>query len=878
MRAFFIRLLGWLRRSRAESDFDAELESHLEFHIEDNLRAGMSPPEARRQALLKLGGRDAVKEQWRDRRGFPSLLNLARDLRYAVRMMARNPGFTAAAVLSLALGIGANTAIFSVTDALLLKSLPVENPGQLVIFAGWDDSLHGWMYNYTWRELQEFRRRLTSFSGITSSWTADRSGVLVNGHVEEERAHIGMVSGNYFQVLGVRPAIGRSFDDRETAVVISDAYWERHFGRASSVLGRTVVMNGTELTIVAVAPRGFSGDVVGQPVDLWIPAPLAPRAVSRWSQRLEYNPLRVIARVRRGVSAGEAQAETKTVYRQLAQELRLGPGQSAASQNGVFLLPEGQGMSRSRQHYQPSIVVLTMVAGLVLLIACANAANLFLTRAEARRKEIAVRLALGAGRGRVMRQLLLESLVVAIPAGVAGLGLAWWGTGALAQLARYGPWAVDLDLAPDGRMLAYTAVLCVLTGIVFGLAPAWAASKVEIYTAVKGASNGPGRFRLGKSLVVVQVALSLVLLIGAGLFVRTLHNLKSQDLGFVRDRLLMVHTDPGPRPPRAASDVYEQLAQIPGVRSVSASQFGLLLTAAFIDIHVPGYVPASPSDLIVAADMISPRYFETLGTPLLAGREFTAQDMRDHPNVAIVNEAMARRFFGRTDVLGRRFSWGQSSQEPPIEIVGVVRDAAYATLRERKSAMVYMPEGADWQDVSNACLIVRTTGDSPVVPSLIREKLRELAPGVTVRSIDWMEAAMDQSLAIERMVAWLAGLFGALALVLSCVGLYGVMSYVAARRTSEIGIRISLGATPAKVARLVLRDALLLAVAGVALGVPAVLAGSRSIAGLLFGIQPADAPTIAASALLLLAVTVASAWLPARRASHIDPMRALRSE
>jgi len=878
MRAFLTRLLGLFRRARAERDLAAELESHLQLHIDDNLRAGMTPAEARRQALLKLGGLEPVKENWRDRHGFPGVENLVRDLRHAARMTLRNPGFTAAAILTLALGIGANTAIFSVTDALLLKSLPVQNPDKLVIFAGWDPGIHSWMYNYTWRELQELRRRLASFAGITSSWTADRSGAFVNGRADEERTHIGIVSGNYFQVLGVAPVIGRSFDDREPAAVISHAYWERQFALAPDVLGRTLAMNGTVLTIVGVAPRAFTGDTVGQPVDVWIPAALAPRAVSRWPQRLEFNPLRIIARLRPGVTARQAEAETRPVYNQLSRELRLGPGQSAPSHDGVFLLPEGQGISRPRQHYQRPIVILTIVAGLVLLIACANTANLFLTRSEARRKEIAVRLALGAGRGRIMRQLLLESIVIALPAGAAGLALAWWSTGALAQLARYGPWAVDLTLAPDARMLAYTAGLCILTSIVFGLAPALAATNVELYTAVKGAINGPGRFRLGKSLVVVQVALSLVLLIGAGLFVRTLHNLKSQDLGFERAHLLVVRTDTGPRPPAPASDVFAQIARIPGVRSVSSSHFGLLMNAVFIEISVPGYVARSPADAIVGADQITPRYLETLGMRLLAGREFTEQDMQDPPGrmrVALVNESMARRFFGRTDVVGRRFKWDRDTD---VEIVGVVRDAAYSSLRDRSAAMVYMPEGSDWQDLTDVCLILRTTDDSPGLVRRVREELHAVAPDVTIHSVDWMDAAIDQSLAIERMVAWMAGLFGALALVLACVGLYGVMSYVAARRTGEIGIRVSLGATPAGITRLVLGDALLLAIAGVALGVPAVFIASRSVAGLLFGIGGTDGLTIAGSAALLLAVTMAAAWLPACRASRIDPMQALRSE
>jgi predicted permease len=801
-----------------------------------------------------------------------------RGFLYAIRMAGRNPGFTAVAVLSLALGIGANTAIFSVADALLLKSLPVEKPDQLVVFAGWDDAIRQWMYFFTYREFDELRRRTRSFSGLATTWAVDRANVLTNGHADEGQTHIGIVSGNYFAMLGVTPAMGRSFTSDEAAVVLSHGFWERRFSLAPDVLGRTVEMNGRALTIVGVAPRRFTGDSVGQPIDLWIPVTIAPEAVTQWPS-LAASSVRVIARLKPGVTARQAEAEAKTVYRQIAREV----GNAAENPDRLALLPEGRGISRPREHYQRPLTILTMVAALVLLIACANAANLLLTRSEARRKEIAMRLALGAGRGRIVRQLLMESVVLAMLAGAAGWLLAWWGTSGLAHLARSGPWAVDLNLAPDGRLLAYTAGLCLLTGLLFGLAPALAASKVELYAMVKGAPIGPGRFRLGKLLVVAQVALSLVLLVGAGLLVRTLRNLKSQDLGFDREHLLLVRTDAGQsgRKGAALAELYaqtvERIGRLAGVRSASASGIGPLSPAAFAEVTAPGMASRTAADRVVGVEGVAPRYVQTVGLRLLSGRDLTARDSASAPRVAIVNEAMARRFYGRTDVVGRRFQWVGDPPGPETEIVGVVQDAAYSSLRDR-GAMMYLPYEQNPPLLGSMCLAVRTSGEVPGIAGRIREELRAVAPGLRIRGMEWVEAAMDQSLAIERMVAWIAGLFGGLALLLACLGLYGMMSYVAARRTNEIGIRVSLGATPWQVTRMVLGDALGLGLAGIAVGVPAALAGSRLVSGLLFGIGAADPATLVGAALLLMAVVAVAAWLPAWRAAAVDAMQALRCE
>ncbi len=862
---------------RRMKDLVAEdIENHIEEKAADLMEGGMPEREARLRARREFGNVALSIEDSRAVWGWVRMERLLQDLRHGIRLMARNPGFTAVVVLSLALGIGANTAIFTVTDALLVKSLPVEKPEQLLVFADWDDALHQWTYFFTYREFKELQGRMRSFAGVAATWTADRANIVANGTADEGQTHIGIVSGNYFSVLGVRPAVGRSFADGETAAVISYAYWRRRFGSRPDILGQTVGMNGAAVTIAGVAPRSFTGDSVGQPMDLWIPVSLAPRVVFRWPKLLDNNPVRVIARLKPEVAALQAEAEAKVVYREIAHEL----GRAAAENpDRLALLPEGQGISRPREHYRQPLAALTAIAGLILLLACANAANLQLTWSQARRKEMAVRLALGAGRGRIVGQVLMESLLLAGLGGAAGLALAWWGATALARLASTGPWAVELHLRPDARVLAYTAALCLLTAVLFGLAPAASVSRVALATAIKGAARAPGRFRLGRLLVVLQVGLSLVLVMGAGLFVRTLRNLKSQDLGFEPERLLLVRTNAAPAGhQKPVADLYEEIGRIPGIRSVSASQFGILRPAVFVDVTVAGRPAGKPADRIVAADRIAPRFLETVGIRLLAGRDFTPREMTEPPHTAIVNQAMALRFFGSTDVVGRHFTWGSRATDPSIEIIGVVRDAAYNTLRNRGAVMIYMPEGADWQDISDSILVVRTAGAAPGIAMQIRERLRILAPDVTVRSTDWMDAAIDQSLASERMVAWIAGLFGGLALLLACLGLYGMMSYVTARRTSEIGIRMSLGATPLQVLRMVLGYALTLGVAGVIWGVPAALAESRLVEGLLFGIGAHDAGTLAGAAVVVLAVVVVAAWLPARRAATMDAMRALRCE
>jgi predicted permease len=522
-----------------------------------------------------------------------------------------------------------------------------------------------------------------------------------------------------------------------------------------------------------------------------------------------------------------------------------------------------------------------IVVGIVLLIACANVANLLLARSAARRREIAVRLSLGAGRARVLRQLLTESMLLACCAGVLALALSQWGTRVLASMAEGG---LNIDLHPDLRVLFFTIAVSVLTGLIFGLAPAWSSSSVSPSPALKGETVGTGRFRLGKLLVVTQVALSLVLLIGAGLFVRTLRNLKSQDLGFDRQHVWMIWLAPNQtgRQGAAIAELFkttqERIGALPGVIAAGPSSFGLLNGTGGSPVTVPGYTRRLGEDPGVAWNLVSPQFFDAVGMKLIAGRNLSERDNENAPDVAIINESMALHYFGRSDPVGKTFGMRGGAEGSEIEIVGVVRDAKYNTPRERSMSMIYIPYRQDLFHLYDMCVAVRTVGNLPGLTARIRDEFRAIDPALPILSIDSMEQDVDKTLVQERMIAFLSAFFGALALVLACIGLFGVMSYTATRRTGEIGVRLALGATRANVLGMVLKESLLLVALGIALGVPATLVATHGVESLLFGIRASDPVTICGAAVLMIAVGIAAAYIPARRASCVDPLVALRHE
>jgi predicted permease len=904
LRAFLLRLGGLFGKRRRDLNLAEEIYSHLQMHMADNLRAGMNPEDARRQALLKFGGVESAKESYRDRRSIPMLETLVQDLRYGLRTLRRSPGFTAVAVLSLALGIGANATIFSGINSLMLRTLPVRNPEQLVTI-GDNDGQTRTNYFKGYGQYQKFRQLTQVFSVVSAVGNIDRSNVAINGTgggMDPGQVRVALVSGNYFPMLGVQPLIGRTLtsdDDRvpggHPVAVIGYGYWERRFALAADVIGRTLTLNGTTYTIVGVTPRGFLGDWVGRPTDLWLPIVMQAQVVPEGRVGV-----RIVGRLKPGVTIQQAKAAAEVIHQRDLREFWPNPTPEQIQYMArlhVALAPAGGGFSPQRDSYGTSLTILMAVVGVVLLIACANVANLLLARSAARQREMAVRRAIGAGHMRLVQQLLTESVLLALMGGALGLLFSVWATNALAAAVGSGPVLMDsrssspwisLDLHPDWRVLSFTAGLCLLTGVLFGLAPAFRSVKTSLSPALTGrgavSGSAAGKFRLGRVLVVSQVALSLVLLIVAGLFVRTLRNLKSTDLGVDRQHLLLIWAAPGQagrRGPELAAfwrTMRDRLASVPGVLSTSTSSLGLLTG---IDgggpsemLRVEGRLPKP--GLLMWTAVISPRFFETTGMPLLGGRELNERDTEaSAPQVAVINETMARFFFGGENPIGMHFGSG-SDIGTPVEIVGVVKDAKHGA-PATKRGMWYVPYRPN-SGLGTMCVEVRAAGPAAGIAARVRQELRSMDASLPVLKIDTVDEQLDTVLVQERLTGSLSGMFGGLAATLAYLGLYGVMSYTTARRTNEIGVRMAMGATRADVLRMVLKESWVLVAAGIAIGLPLTLAVARLISAKLFGVSATDPMTIGGASLLMIAVAALAGFLPAQRASRVDPMVALRYE
>jgi predicted permease len=918
------RLRGWLAgRRRVMDELREEMDAHLEMEIQENVGRGLTPQEARRAAAREFGNPVVIQESVREAWGFPWLESLFQDLRYGLRMLRRSPGLTAVAVLSLGLGIGANTAIFSAIDALLLKQLAVREPEQLVAFHRVAPG--GSTTGFGFPVYEEFLGLDGVFSGVAAITAAEVSNVVIGGPggaLQEGQARADIVTGNYFSVLGAGAMLGRTLTEEDDRVlgghpvcVISYGYWKRAFDGTGEIAGRTLLLNGTTYDVVGVAARNFSGDWVGRPTDIWFPVsmlyqvrPEVPPA-GRGSRRLSY---RVVGRLRPEVELRRSETAAQAILHQsLRHEAGLQPTREQVQQIGrtrLVLDPASRGYSPQRESFMQPLAILMTIVAIVLLIACGNVANLLLARSAARRREMAVRLAIGAGRARIVRQLLTESVLLAALGGVLGSLLAWWGTSVLQRLVASGPagsWALsaDLDLQPDGRVLAFTSILCMLTGILFGLAPALRGSRVSLSPALteRGASaGGSGGRRLGARnlLVTAQVALSIVLLVATGLFIRTLHNLKAQDLGLDRERVLLVWSSlsqtgrPGLTEVQKGKELaalyritQDRVASLPGVVSASPSVNGLLAGGGFGGprVKIEGRAATESADARAQYHIVGPAFFSTIGQRLLQGRDFTNEDTEDAPPVAIINQSMARYFFGSQSPLGKRFSFDESGNPPPREIVGVVTDANYTSPREDKNRMrFYFPYR---QEVPShrlrqirMCLAVRTAGNPADFAGSVRTEMRSIDPRLAVLNIATIEEQIDDLLFQERIITRLSGFFGVLAGLLACAGLYGVMSYSVVRRTHEIGIRLTLGSTPASMLRMVLGESLVLVLAGIAFGVPAAIAAARLISTRLYGIGAADLLSIGTATALMLGVSVVAALVPAHRASRVDPMTALRCE
>ena len=883
-------------KARLERELDEELRGAAAA-LEDRYRArGMADDEARRAARLALGGVEPVKDAVRDVRAGVRLETFFSDVRYAARTLRKSPAFTAAAILSLALGIGANTAIFTCINAIVLRPLPVDRPDALVdISVRRKGERAGYISFPMYRDIAERQQVMT---GIVATAGETPYRVTIpsppDRATEVDNVRVSFVSGNYFSVLGVTPAIGRVFtpdDDRDpdsaatagSVVVLSDGFWDRQFGRDPAVIGRTILIGRTRATVVGVTPRGFVGEIIGNAADGWVP-------LTAWSSRDDLDNRRgtftaFFGRLKPGVTDAAAQAGLTVLFQQLLKAEAL---QQAPEDHAIALESAASGLDFSlrRTYLTPLFIVMGMVA-LVLLIACANIANLALARASARTGEISVRLALGCSRARLVRQLLTESLLLSIAGAAAGLLVSRWAVQSLARMVFRGPVALRLHLDPDARVFAFLAFLAVATAVIFGLVPALRSTRVDLAPALKGLRRGSGgapRQRAGRLLVVGQVAMSLLLLVGAGLLVRSFQKLHAQDYGFVPEHVLvfdLAHNAADRTPPAMSAvekGARERVLAIPGVQSASFS--GILIFSPS-DIGAPFSIPGQPAPpggapRTARYNSVSPGYFETVGMRVMEGRAFEDRDNAvDAPGVTVVNQSFARQFFPQGAV-GRTILFGNGPSAKPLEIVGVVADAKYNDLRAAAKPLYFLPYAKMTRSLRS--LEVRTEQPAAAVAGPVREALLAVTKDIMIRRVIPLTEQVDQSLAAERLLLRLCLVFGALALLLACVGLYGVIAYSVAGRTTEIGVRVALGATPFGIMRGVLRETLLLVVAGIVIGIPASLATGQMLVAFLYGLTPRDPGTVAMATAILLGAATLAAVLPALRASRVDPNVALRYE
>ncbi|HXY40081.1 MAG TPA: ABC transporter permease, partial [Vicinamibacteria bacterium] len=808
------------------------------------------------------------------------------------------------------LGIGANTAIFSVASALLLRSLPVQRPEELLLFgdartAGFVGYAYGQRYDIFSYPLYLRLRDAAGFRGVAAFRSElDRMAVRRQGRGgEPQLAWARLVSGNYFSVLGVPASVGRVLgpsDDRLSAApaaVISDGCWQRRFNRDPSVVGGTLEARGMVFTVVGVAPPGFTGESVEPTVpDLWMPVTLQPRLMpDRGSvlERDDVNWLYLLGRTAPGANQAAAQAAVDTILRQFQID-QAGPGAPDATlakirRSSVVLTPGGRGVSHLRQDYACALHVLVAVVALVLLIACANVANLLLSRTLGRDREISVRMALGAGKGALVRQLLAESALLGLGGGALGVLLADWSVKALATMVLGASAAAGLDTTPDLAVVGFTLGLSLATGLVVGLGSAWRASRLDFSAALKSSRAGsePGRrWRLARGLVVAQVAVSLLLLVGAGLFVRTLRNLRRQDLGFDTAHVIEAAIEPrlASYEPGRLPALYDALLvranALPGVRAASLSLYSPVSGTNWSgQISVEGYLPPPGRPADCQWVWVGPRYLETAGIPLLLGRDLVSRDVRGAPKVAVVNEAFVRAYLGGGQAVGRRFSMDVPARSYEVEIVGVMRDSKFNQPRQERWPVAFLPLAqADGPTAYAGYLEVRATGEPSALGGSLRRLIREVDAGLPVTTVRPLREQVDEALGTERMVASLSGAFSLLALLLACIGLQGVLAYAVGRRTSEIGIRMALGARQGGILWMVLREAWLLVGGGIAIGAVAAIAATRLVKSQLYEVGATDPATVGAAIVALFAVATMAALVPARKASRVDPVVALRRE
>ncbi len=930
------RVMYFVCRGRFHGDLSDEMREHLEETIEELVVGGMPVEEARYAAQREFGNALRLREESRDVWGFQWLETLLQDLRFGLRQLRRNPAFTAVAVITLALGIGANTAIFSLIDTVMFKLLPVQQPQRVFVLdwvsQGWPyfiQGIDGWggqdkngrniSTAFSYPVFEAIRARNHVFSSVSGFYAEGRLNVSVSG--QSALAPGEFVSGDYFSTLGVKAVAGRMLtpaDDTVSAspaAVISYRYWMQRFGGDPSLIGKAITVNDVSFTLVGVAARKFSGLQPGQPMDVWIPLRThsqvdpnwwwLPKGESVFTARGEWWVV-VVGRLKPGVSWQQADAQLGTIVQQNTAGIERPPAHPSAHQSlkppGVELISAANGLGDLRAEFSRPLFVLMAVVALVLLVACANVANLLLARSTSRQREVAVRLALGAGRGRLIRQLLTESVLLAAAGGVLGVILAYWASDVLLDFISSGGEPVaGIHVAPDLRVLGFTALISVLTGILFGLVPALSCTRLQLTPALKkgpdtafGTGRGARSLRVGfrDALVASQIAISLLLLIGAGLFVRTLTKLANQDLGFEHRNLLVFGIDPtqagykGEKLAHLYQELQRRIEALPGVRSASLSVHTPVGGGEGTrDIWIQGYVP-KPGEAKVRADgsidtythFVGSRFFETFGIPLLLGRTIGDGDVPGAPEVGVVNRAFAREYFGNADPIGRRFGFGGANKSSDIAIVGVVGDATYGNLRAPPPPTVYVPYAQHLDQIASMHFAVRTAGNPKAWMGSVRKAVQNVDGRLPLSDVTTQIEQIRQTTFQERLFADLTGLFSLLALLLACVGLYGVMAYAVAQRTNEIGIRMALGAQRQHILTLILQRGARLTAIGVVAGVVGALAMTRLIASFLFGVTATDPLTFVAAAIMLALVALLACYIPARRATKVDPVVALRHE
>ena len=897
LRASFLRILGLFGKERRDQELAEEIESHLQMHIEDNVRSGMTPEEARRQALLTFGGVESAKESYRDRRGVPVLETLWKDVRFGTRMLVKSPMLVAIVALTLGLGIGANTAIFGLVDAALLRPLPVRNPEQIMVLAPEQKGMNLQTYFLSYPDFLDYRKQADTFSDLFATYSIFNFASL---SADGKADHIvtSYVTGNYFSALGLQPATGRLFfpsegetPGEEIIVVLGHAYWQKRFGGDPAVVGKHVLVDGNPATIVGVAPKGFGGVYSGAHMDAFLPINAVAGfelGVGRLVQNREARMLRVFGRLKLGISVQQAQSAVNVVAARLAEQYP-----AADKDITVHVVPE----MRARPDPMVSNAVPLIVgsffalAALVLLLACLNVANVLIVRATVRQREMGIRAALGAGRSRLVLQMLTETILLALLGAVAGLVLREWAfriiNSTVRQISNTG---TNTEAAFSWTIHVYTLGVALFAGILVGLWPALRATGADVNNVLRESgrsdTGGSGHHRIRNVLVVAQLAGSLVLLIVAGLFVRSLAQLEKSNLGFDPNSVLNVTVDPHgigyeeARTKEFYRELETRVRAMPGVQSVA-----LALSVPMSNpmdgrfVYVEGH-PLAPGQQppLVTCNRVGPSYFAALRVPLMRGRGFSDSDGEKTPAVAVLNESMAARFWPNQDPVGKRFSVSGSAG-PWVEVIGVAANGKYFALALAEPIpYFYLPFAQNF--ASQRTLQIRSTVAPESLVNAVQQEIHSLAPGLPVFDVGTMKQSMGgaSGFFVFRMGASLAGAMGLLGLVLAVVGVYGVVSYAAAQRTHEIGIRMALGAERKDILRLILRQGMALVIGGVLVGLAAAWALSHAMARMFIGVSPTDPLTYCCVTLLLVVVALWACYVPARRAMHVDPMVALRYE